>query len=364
MPTRQSLVRTVFIATLTVVGVVVGLYLLYRLRQPLGWLVLAMFLAVAMSAPVNALSRRMRKGWAIAISYLGLVLIPGFLVGLLIPPVVNAISDLIHELPRYAADAQRFVRENPTLRGWDEDYGITQRVREEASKLPERAGDAAGVLGDLGLGLVNSAFAGITILIMSIFLVANGERWVRALLETQPSARRQRLAPLLVQMRWAVSNYIVGALAQAAIAGLLSFIVLLIIGAPFPAALAVVIAVFDLIPMVGATIGAVLVGVVTLFANFPIATIVWTVWSIVYQQIENNVIQPRIQQRAVGVHPLGVILAVLCANQLFGIAGALLAVPMAAMLQIAIRDWWLWRRSRGEVAVPAESSAHVPAGSA
>jgi predicted PurR-regulated permease PerM len=352
MSSRTRLFRDATTATLAVVLVLGGMYLLYLLRQPIGWLILAAFLAVAMSAPVTWLSGRMRKGWAIAVSYLGLLLVPALLVAMIVPPVVNAVSDLIHELPRYAQDAQDAVRDNPTLRGWDEDFGVTQRIQEEAAKLPARAGDAAGLLGDVGLGFVNSAFAAITILIMSIFLVANGGRWVRGLLGTQPVTRRQRLAPLLDRMRAAVANYIVGALAQAVIAGVLSFVVLLAIGAPFPAALAVIIAVFDLIPMVGATIGAVLVGIVTLFASFPIATIVWVIWSVVYQQIENTVIQPRIQERAVGVHPLAVIAAVLFASQLFGVAGALLAVPIAAMIQIAIRDWWLWRRTRAEVVAP------------
>ena len=103
---------------------------------------------------------------------------------------------------------------------------------------------------------------------------------------------------------------------------------------------------FDLIPMVGATIGAVLVGVVTVFADFPADTIVWTVWAIAYQQIENTLIQPRIQNRAVGVHPFAVIVAVLFGGTLFGVAGALLAVPIAASVKILMSDWWTWRRER------------------
>ena len=117
------------------------------------------------------------------------------------------------------------------------------------------------------------------------------------------------------------------------------------LGVPFAAPLAVLVALFDLIPMVGATIGAVLVGIVTLFADFPTDTIVWVVWAIVYQQLENNLIQPRIQNHAVGVHPFGIIVAVLFGGTLFGVLGALLAVPVAASLQILVTDWWTWRRS-------------------
>ena len=150
----------------------------------------------------------------------------------------------------------------------------------------------------------------------------------------------------LERMGQAVGAYVAGALLQAFVAGITTFIVLTILGIPFAAPLAVLTALFDLIPMVGATIGAVIVGVVTVFADFPLDTIIWVIWAIAYQQIENNLIQPRIQNRAVGVHPFGVIFAVLCGGTLLGVPGALLAVPVAASIQIAIKDWWQWRTEK------------------
>ena len=115
---------------------------------------------------------------------------------------------------------------------------------------------------------------------------------------------------------------------------------------PYPVALALVIALLDLVPLVGATLGAILVGIVTLFQDFPTATIIWAVWSVVYQQIENTVIQPRIQSRAVHVEPFVVLVAVLFGSTLFGVFGALLAIPAAATLQIAIYEYLLYRRER------------------
>src|SRR5205085_11985116 len=126
------------------------------------------------------------------------------------------------------------------------------------------------------------------------------------------------------------------------------WIVLEILGVPYPVALAMVIALVDLVPLVGATLGAVVVGVVTLFTDFPTATIVWAIWSVVYQQIENTVIQPRIQSRAVQVEPFIVLVAVLFGSTLFGVFGALLAIPAAATLQIAIYEYTLYRRERLE----------------
>ena len=128
---------------------------------------------------------------------------------------------------------------------------------------------------------------------------------------------------------------------------------------PFAAALAIVIFFADLVPLVGATIGAVLVGIVTVFADFPTATIVWVIYSIVYQQLENTLIQPQIQKRAVNVHPFIVLVAVLFGSTLLGVLGALVAIPVAASVQIAIREWWDYRHDQtlNEIIAPAGTAA-------
>ena len=142
----------------------------------------------------------------------------------------------------------------------------------------------------------------------------------------------------------AVGNYVGGAIAQAVIAGVTSYLVMLILGIPFRVPLAVLVGLFDLIPLVGATVAAVVVGIVTAFVDFPTATIVWAIWAIVYQQIENNLIQPRIQSHAVDVQPFVVLVAVLFGSTLFGVLGALLAVPLAASIQIVIREILRYRK--------------------
>jgi predicted PurR-regulated permease PerM len=144
-------------------------------------------------------------------------------------------------------------------------------------------------------------------------------------------------------------------LAQATLAALLAYIVLAILGVPFAAALAIVIFFSDLVPLVGATIGAVLVGVVTVFGDFPTATIVWVIYSVAYQQIENTLIQPQIQKRAVNVHPFIVLVAVLFGSTLLGVIGALVAIPIAASVQIAIREWWDYRHDQtmNDIIAPA-----------
>jgi predicted PurR-regulated permease PerM len=130
------------------------------------------------------------------------------------------------------------------------------------------------------------------------------------------------------------------------VAAVAAYIVLAILGVPFAAALAIVIFFADLVPLVGATIGAVVVGVVTLFTDFPTATIVWAIYSIAYQQVENTLIQPQIQRRAVNVHPFIVLVAVLFGSTLLGVLGALVAIPVAASVQIAIREWYAYRHDQ------------------
>jgi predicted PurR-regulated permease PerM len=335
-----------------IVGVVLTLYVIYLLRKPIGWIVLATFIAVAMSAPVNLLARHMHRGLAIALSYLGLLAIPVLLALILVPPIVNGIDDLATKAPDYAAQAQDYVQKNKTLRKLEDDYGVITQLEEQAKKLPEKLGTAAGTLSDIGVGVVNSVFALVTILILSIFMVADGRRWVLNALSFQPLERRERLDRALSRISTAVANYVGGALAQATIAGITSFIVMKILGIPFAAPLAVIVGFADLIPLIGATIAAVIVGIVTIFADFPIDTIIWVIWAVVYQQLENSVIQPQIQRRAVDLHPFLVLVSVLFGAKLFGVAGALLAIPAAASLQIAVAEWWHFRQSGRVELVP------------
>ena len=347
VPSIASILRVV----LTVVAVAISLYVVYLLRTPLTWLFIATFLAIALSGPVAFLSRWMKRGLAIALVYLGLLLLPLILAALFIPPMVTQANKLADNLPQYAQDLQDFVHKNPTLRKLEKDYNFTQKIKEEATKLPGKIGNAAGVLSDIGIGLVSSIFAVVNILILSAFMLGGGAGWVEAFARRQSPERGESIRRLADRVRDAVSAYVAGALIQATIAGVTAFVMLTILGVPFPTALAALVFLFDLIPLIGATIGAVLVGLVTVFNDFPTATIVWAVFSIVYQQVENNVIQPRIQSRAVNVHPFVVLLSVLFGATLFGVLGALLAIPLAATLQIAGREYLRYREaSRGVVA--------------
>jgi predicted PurR-regulated permease PerM len=347
--------RVIFRVVAIVVLVVIALYLIFLLRRPLTWIFIAGFLAIALSGPVNFLARRMRRGLAIAIVYVGLILFPVLIGAILVPPVVEQLNNLIQNLPAYAADLQDFVEKNERLRQLEEDYNITAELQKQAASLPGRFGDAAGILSDIGLGLVNSIFAAVTILVLSLFIIGSGRKWLDWMAARRGPEHEEWLNRLYDRIGNAVGNYVAGALGQAFVAGVLAFIVLSILGVPYAGSLAVMIFLLDLVPLVGATLGAILVGIITLFNDFPTVTIIWVIWSIVYQQVENNVIQPRIQAKAVQVAPFVVLTSVLFGSTLFGILGALLAIPVAAAIQISIIEYNAFRRpeSIGAVQAPA-----------
>jgi predicted PurR-regulated permease PerM len=338
----RVLIRTLLIAVLFALT----LWLVYLLRKPISWVLIATFLAVALSGPVNLLNQYMRRGFAITIVYLLLLLIPLGIASLIIPPLVTQANNLIQDLPGYVEDARDFAERNSQLRKIEADYNITEKLQEQAERLPARIGDAASILGNIGLGVVNSLFALFTILVLTAFMLGSGRLWIDKALEFRPPDHAERLRVALGHMSKAVGAYVGGMLAQATVAALTAYIVLSILGVPFAAALSIIIFFADLIPLVGATIGAVLVGIVTIFVDFPTATIVWAIYSIAYQQLENTVIQPQIQKRAVNVHPFIVLVAVLFGSTLLGVLGALVAIPVAASIQIALREWWAYRHAQ------------------
>ncbi|MGH2744925.1 MAG: AI-2E family transporter, partial [Pseudonocardiaceae bacterium] len=189
MPNAREIVRIVVI----VVCVAITLYLLFLLRRPITWLLISIFLAVALSPPVNALAARMRRGLAITLVYLGLLAVPLLLIALIVPPLITEANNFADNVPQYARDVTNFVQENERLRELNRDYDITSRLEEEAGKLPERLGGAAGTLRDVGFGIVNSAFALITILVLTAFLLGSGRRWVDAGIGMRPPEQRERL---------------------------------------------------------------------------------------------------------------------------------------------------------------------------
>ncbi len=342
---NRLLDRRVMRAVLAVVVSAAALWLVYALRKPIFWLVMAAFIAIAASGPVNVLARKMKRGMAIAIVYLGILLIPAAFGALLLPPLVNSAVSLVKALPGYVHDFQNWLENSSMFNRLDENFNINQKLADAANSLAGSLDDAAGTLGDIGATVINSIFAGFTILILSMFMVSRGRRWVDAWIKRHPAHEAAMLERTTGRIAAAVSGYIGGAIAQAFVAFVASFIVLAAIGAPSPLVLAAIVGAFDVIPMVGSTLAGVLVGVVMIFGDFPLDLIVWAIFVIAYQQFENYVVQPQIQKRAIAVEPFVVLVAVLFGGTLMGVVGAILAIPVAATIQIILQELRAFRRA-------------------
>jgi predicted PurR-regulated permease PerM len=338
----QISTRTIVRVFFTLVALGVFLYVLYLIRSVLGLLMIAVFLAVALGPAVDHAMRIKLPRPAAIISVFVALFLAIFLIGLIVvPPIVNEVEAFANDVPEYIDD----IRANDTLREYDDKYDITAKFEDQASSLPSRLGQAAGALQAVTVGVFSTLLQLVTVLTITFFLLLDGGRIVNFLLAQVRVHRQARLRAVAADIYGATGGYVAGALTLATAAGISTYIILSILNVPFAVPLAVLMAFFDLIPLVGSTIGGVLVALVTLFADFPGDTIIWVVFVLVYQQVENSVFQPLVYRRTVNLHPLAVITAILIGSNLLGVLGALVAIPIAAAIQIALKDVWKHRGS-------------------
>ena len=330
-PSTRNVVRI----SLGVAGTAAGLYLLYLIRGVLELIVLAVFLALALGPLVEFLTRRrLSRVVAIFFAYLALFGMLVFLGLVAVPPIATQINAGVRQLPTGISK----LRENSTFRKYDDKYKITPKLESEARKLPTRLASIAKRLSSVTVGVFTTLTKLISVLALGFFLLRDGPRLANRLYRIRGPDQEERMRRLGTNIYRSVSGYVAGNIAISVIAGLVAYIALTLLGVGFAAPLAVVVGVFDLLPLVGATIAAIIVGVVTLFYSFPADTIIWAIVVIVYQQIENNVLSPIVYRRTVAVPGMLVLISVLIGATLGGIIGALLAIPVAAAIQIVLRD--------------------------
>jgi predicted PurR-regulated permease PerM len=341
MPASQLSARLIAKVVVVAAVVIAFLYLIYLIRSVIGLFLIAVLVAVAIAPPVNWLDRRRVPRWlAILLVYLaGAGAIFG--IGLLIvPPLVTGVENLSSNLPGYVQD----LRNNKTFRQYDNRYGITKKLKQQAKQLPSKLGEAAGTLRDVTVGVFSSFVKLFSILVIAFFLARDGDRILGFGFRQLSPERERRVRAVAADVSDAVSGYVFGNFVISILAGLVTYVTLTILGVPFALPLAILFGFFDLVPLVGATLGGILVGIVVAFTNFPLGLIVWVAVLIVYQQIENNMVQPFVYGRAVELHPLIVIVAILIGAALLGVLGALVAIPAAAAVQAVVRDYWRFSR--------------------
>lgn len=314
-------------------GAFFALWVVQHLIHTLIWVCLAIVLACALAPMVGALERRARlpRPFAIAVAYLVLV---GAVVGLgilLIPRLIAGVRELADAVPDYV-DRLSHTRAWQRLGGGDE---LGDRLIDWAGDLSQRIGpdNAINLLGWLS-GLL---FGLITVLVLSVgFLVYAGA--IRdGVLARVPSAHRARVATLAGEMARVVGGYVAGMTVIGAAAALSAWLVLSLLGLPAALALSVWVGVCVLVPVVGALVGAIPAVIVAAMDDWKVAVGV-VVFFVCYQQLENHVLQPLIMRRAVNLNPLLVLITVIAGIELAGAVGAVLAIPLAGVVQVLIRD--------------------------
>ena len=352
MGAQQLSTRTIARVFFTLVGLAVLLYMLYLVRSVLGLIFIAIFLAIALGPAVDFFARRKTPRSAAILSVYLILFCAIFAIGsMMVPPVVDQVETLAQDAPTYITD----LRSNETLRRYDDRYDISSRLTEQAASLPSRLGDAVGALQSVTLGVFTTIVQLLTVLTICFFLLKDGRRIAEFALGQLRPEHRPRFTKVAEEVYRSVGGYVAGALTIATICGVVTYLTLTVLGVPFAVPLSVLMAFLALIPLVGATIGGLIIALVTLLDDFPQDTIVWVVVVIVYQQIENNVLQPQVYRRTVDLHPLVIISAILVGSLLLGVLGALVAIPIAAAVQIVLRDYWTHRRTpTGLVGADAE----------
>lgn len=323
------------------IGAIIFFAALQRAAHALLLVFIAFFLALALNAPVSWIDRHLpgrskaHRALATSLSALFVIVVLGAFLSSIIPPIYKQSQTLVNSAPS-------IVR---SLRGGDSEIGqfvkryhLEKQVGDFSDKLETRvknaSGSAVGTLAKIG----SSLFSMITILVLTFMMLVEGPRWIEFMRELLPDRHEERTARVVKDMYRVVKGYVNGQVMLAAIASLMLLPGLLIFHVSYPIALLGVVFICGLIPMVGHTIGAVIVTFVALFHS-PVSALGILVYYIVYQQIENYLIQPRLQANTTDMSPLLVFMAVVIGVSFSGLLGGLVAIPIAGCLRVVILDY-------------------------
>ena len=348
--------RTVFRLLGIVIGIAVVFEVVWIEREVFAWIVIALFLALALDPLVSWIERRGRLGRApaIGVAYVLVLLVVVAVGATFVPKLVQECNGFVHALPGYVHD---LTHGRGRLGFLERKYHIVEKVREQvnsggAKKLLGLSGAAVSVT----KSVISIVAATVTIVFLTFFMLLEGRDWLERGYSLLPEGSQERWRGVGRDISRTVGGYVTGNILISLIAGSSVTVVLLIVGVPYAVALGLLVAVLDLIPLAGATVAGVVVAVVAFIHSVP-AGIVAVAFVIVYQQLENHVLQPVIYGKTVQLSPLAVLVSVLVGAALAGILGALAAIPVAGALQVVIRDQLAHRRPSVAAGVPA---GHVP----
>ena len=343
-------------AILVVLGIifaaVAGVALLFLAWHIITWILIAVFLSLALNPAVEFFERHgLRRSFASLVVFLLALTAFALLGALVIPPLIDQVRDFVDAVPGFVED---LTAGRGPLGFLQDDYQIVDKVRDAIESQ-----GAGGVLGvtNVGLavarGVVSFVVGIVTIAFLTIFMLLEGPRIVSRFHDSLPENLKPRWERVSGDVYRTVGGYVGGNLLISLIAGIGAAIILFALGSSYAIALAVVVAVLDLIPLAGATLAAIIVATVTFIELGWVRGMIVIVFFVVYQQLENHILQPIIYGRTVQLSPLTVLIAILIGAELVGILGALAAIPVAGIIQAIAREIALWRREA--IAAPGAS---------
>ncbi|MEO7804173.1 MAG: AI-2E family transporter [Actinomycetota bacterium] len=328
--------RDVVRITLAVAGTLIALTGLFMIRHILLLVGVAAFLAIAMEPAVAFIQKYVKsRKFSVTLMLTAVVAFFALFFASIVPPIASQVANLIDDLPKY----QKQLQDDSTL------LGSIERRFEVTKKLKRFASKVAGSLGTIAATFADA----LVIVALTIYILANLPKLKQQASTLVPTSKRRKTLDMTDLVFSKVGGWMEGNIFISIIAGVVTFIALRLIGVPFPAALAMWVAIADMIPMVGAMLGAAVCVAVAFFTGVGpgIAT---AIFFLVYQQIENYIISPRVMKRTVDVSALAVIIAALVGAKLLGVVGVLLAVPAAASIKVIAKELWLDKRKEASTA--------------
>ncbi|MDQ1438854.1 MAG: hypothetical protein QOK43_2483 [Acidimicrobiaceae bacterium] len=343
-PHRPVPWRTIWATIFSVVVTISAFFVLKHITRILTWLFVALFFAIILSPSVDFLANRLRFKRALAtltVFIVGLAVF-GAMLYAFIRPLVDQAQEVSDKFPTYLADAR--AGRGP-MGSIVKRYNLDRRFEENKARIQSTFKGLGKNSLTIVKGVGNAVAAGLTIFVLAFLMILEGPKMLTGGLNALSPPHRDRVRKVASDCAKAVTGYMAGNLLISVIAGLATFVYLFVAGVPFSGVLALWVAFADLIPLVGATLGAIPTVAVAFVHSVP-AGIGAIIFYVLYQQFENHVLQVTIMSRTVDLNPLAVLVSVLAGVELFGLLGALLAIPAAGVIQVIGRDIWDERTGR------------------
>lgn len=306
-----------------------------RMSELLTLLLLAVFIAVSLEPVVAWLCRRgLRRGWSVAAVAAGLAAVLAGFVALVIPPVTAAVTALTDDVPRWRSQLHDH---HSTLGRLEDHYHVIEKARQQLTSGLGASEVAGGVLG-AGQLVVSAVASTAVVVTVTLYVMTALPAIKRFCYRFVPGTRRARAESVSEEILSRVGRFMLGNIVTSAIAGAATFIWCEATGLPYPAALGFFVALMDMVPVVGSTVGGVAVSLVALSVSLPVA-LATAAFSIAFRVAEDYLIMPRAMKFAVDVHPVVTVVAVLVGGSLLGIVGGLVAIPTAVAIGIVLDEY-------------------------